>query len=138
MEIFQGWYKDGTEGTRDYRPTSALYLLMRCVFCFAFVAIMISMDNNGDFWGWYITGTIHVFLGAFFFTAKPYKRAWMNHVDGQILMLAGVFLLTVISDNKTMFVLGIVVAVIVLVISCLCTIIIMWMSAKTVTMDSCQ
>ena len=29
MDIFQGWFKDGTDGTRDYRPLSALYLLYR-------------------------------------------------------------------------------------------------------------
>ena len=28
-DIFQGWFKDGTEGTRDYRSLSALYLLFR-------------------------------------------------------------------------------------------------------------
>ena len=25
MDVFQGWYKDGTEGTRDYRYLSALF-----------------------------------------------------------------------------------------------------------------
>ena len=29
MDIFQGWYKDRTEGTSDYRSFSALYLLLR-------------------------------------------------------------------------------------------------------------
>jgi hypothetical protein len=29
MDMFQGWYKDGTEGTRDYRSVSALCLLLR-------------------------------------------------------------------------------------------------------------
>ena len=33
MDIFQGWYKDGTEGTHDYRPLSALYMVIRLVFC---------------------------------------------------------------------------------------------------------
>ena len=28
-DTFQGWYKDGTEGTYDYRPLSALYMLLR-------------------------------------------------------------------------------------------------------------
>ena len=28
-DTFQGWYKDGTEDTYDYRPLSALYMLLR-------------------------------------------------------------------------------------------------------------
>ena len=33
MEAFQGSYKDGTNGTRDYRAVSALYLVCRVVLC---------------------------------------------------------------------------------------------------------
>ena len=38
VDTFQGWYKDGTEGTYDYRTLSALYMLLR---------IGLAIDQNG-------------------------------------------------------------------------------------------
>ena len=90
MDIFQGWYKDGTEGTRDYRSVSALYLLMRSLSGGIFVAVI---KNYGSVTNWQIIGISHVFLGTLFLTLQPYKRAWMNHVDGVSLLLVGVLLL---------------------------------------------
>ncbi|MCG8622451.1 MAG: hypothetical protein MJE68_10710, partial [Proteobacteria bacterium] len=29
MDAFQGWYKDGTEGTQDYRSLSAVFMLLK-------------------------------------------------------------------------------------------------------------
>ena len=36
IEAFQGSYKDGTNGTRDYRAVSALYLVCRVVLWYKF------------------------------------------------------------------------------------------------------
>ena len=41
--------------------------------------------------GGLVTGMnqMHVFLATFFFIAKPYKKQWMNVVDGFTLTLIG-------------------------------------------------
>ena len=102
MDIFQGWYKDGTEGTRDYRSVSALYLLMRILSGGIFAAVLM---NYGSFTDWQIIGISHVFLGTFFLTFKPYKRDWMNHVDGVSLLVVGILLL-IETFNNQIFIIG--------------------------------
>ena len=101
MENFQGWYKDGTEGTRDYRSVSALYLLMRILSGGIFVAVII---NYGSIANWQIIGISHVFFGTLFLTLQPYKRGWMNHVDGVSLLVVGMLLLIEIFYNQTIFI----------------------------------
>ena len=124
MDIFQGWYKDGTEGTRDYRPLSSLYLLMRVAF--ACGCIVTVMNNNrsisSNFRGRFITGVVHILLGTFFFIAKPYKKAWMNRTDGQIIMVIGIFLLTDLYGDRNVFIVGTVTAMVILTFICLNTV----------------
>ena len=106
MDIFQGWYKDGTEGTRDYRSVSALYLLMRILCGGIFVGIIINGNKYGSITNWQIIGISHVFLGTFFLMLQPYRRGWMNHVDGVSLLAVGVLLLIETFDNQTIFIIG--------------------------------
>ena len=103
MDIFQGWYKDGTEGTRDYRSVSALYLLMRIFSGGIFAAVLM---NYGNITNWQIIGISHVFLGTLFLVLQPYKRGWMNHVDGVSLLAVGVLLLIETFNNQTIFIIG--------------------------------
>lgn len=91
MDVFQGWYKDGTEGTFDYRPLSALYMLLRIGLVGEFLTVIhISLQSGGEI-KWIATGIVHVLLGNFFLIAKPYKKRWMNIVDGLILTLFGFY-----------------------------------------------
>ena len=88
IDIFQGWYKDGIEGTQDFRSVSALYFLSRIVLtCLYILAIFYTFNNN---FRWYIVGLSHVFLGVFFFVAKPYKKNWINYIDGLLILWIGV------------------------------------------------
>ena len=87
MDTFQGWYKDGTEGTYDYRPLPALYMLLRIGLVGEFLTVVhISLQDGGEM-KWIVTGLLHVLLGNLFLIAKPYKKQWMNIVDGLILTL---------------------------------------------------
>ena len=91
MDTFQGWYKDGTEGTHDYRPLSALYMLLRVGLVGEFLTVVVlSPQSNGDL-KWFITGYFHILLGSLFLIAKPYKKKWMNNVDGLILTVIGIY-----------------------------------------------
>ena len=92
MDIFQGWYKDGTNGTRDYRYFFAFYLLLRIGLLCEFVVLFLVNYN----WKHMLTlkysctGVAHVLLGVLLYTIQPYKISWMNQVDGLILTTAGI------------------------------------------------
>ena len=91
MDTFQGWYKDGTEGTYDYRPLSALYMLLRVGLVGEFLTVIaLSPQSSGDL-KWFITGYFHIALGSLFLIAKPYKKKWMNNIDGLILTVIGIY-----------------------------------------------
>ena len=87
-DVFQGWFKDGTGGTRDYRVLSSLYLLLRVALCGTF--LIINAFRTWYYHTWYAYGACHIFLGTFFLIAKPYKKNWMNYIDGLIMDLIGV------------------------------------------------
>ena len=90
MVIFQGWYKDGTDGTCDYRPLSALYMLIRLAFA-ATHYVLLEPSEFRLFM--FVAGMLQVFLGMMFLIIKPYKIKWMSHTDGVFLILFGIFLL---------------------------------------------
>ena len=47
MDIFQEWYKDGTEGTRDYRFISGFYFLLRIgLVCQLVVMLLMAYSNR--------------------------------------------------------------------------------------------
>ena len=96
MDIFQGWYKDGTEGTRDYRPLSALYLLYRVALssAYAFQTLNNIYYNKYGFpRQWLVLGMFNVFLGMAFFILQPYKQKWISDFDGWVFTLAGTLML---------------------------------------------
>lgn len=100
VDIFQGHFKDGTNGTRDYRSLSALYLILKIVIGCQFVVAKISNHiTRYDFPIMMTLGIIHVFIGSFMFATRPYSKAWMNGLDGMILNLVGVILILVSYGN---------------------------------------
>ena len=112
-DIFQGWYKDGTGSTPDFRALSVLYFVMRIVLSSLFILLMFFSYN----YRWCIVGVFHVFLGMFFFVAKPYKKDWMNCIDGLVLLWIGVILLANLYENKAVFLCGIVLGVVLFVVA---------------------
>ena len=107
MDIFQGWYKDGTRDTRDYRPLSALCLLLRIGFGCEFIAMVLKeYKDSAVVWEWAALGVFHVMIGMFFYVAKPYKKDWMCHADGWIFTSVGILFLMGTSHNKVIYILG--------------------------------
>ena len=45
MDTFQGYYKDGTNGTRDYRYFVALFLILRVIVNISLVLCVIIFSN---------------------------------------------------------------------------------------------
>ena len=106
MDVFQGWYKDGTEGTYDYRPLSALYMIMRIVFSYAYLKLLVS--NYVEYPPFdVLVGLLYVFLRMMFHAFKPYKVNWMNHTDNVICLLMAFLLLTYTLKIKTIYYIGI-------------------------------
>ena len=93
MDVFQGWYKDGTNGTRDYRALSALYMILRiCVVAGDLIFKMFQYESRLDSLEWNLPLILYVGLGCFFLVVKPYKKSWMNTVDGLVLILLGMIM----------------------------------------------
>ena len=88
MDTFQGWYKDGTKGTRDFRWVSAMYLLLRIGFVGQCMATVLLQNINQLFW--VLPGIFFISLSLFYTVAQPYKIQWMNNIDGVVLAVLGI------------------------------------------------
>ena len=110
MDVFQGWYKDGTENSLDYRPLSALYMILRIIIS---CIIGATLDNQIR-QKWIVVGLLHVGLGTVFLILKPYKKKWMNHIDGILLLLLGAFTIVRLLEERIFFIAGIATALIVI------------------------
>ena len=103
MDTFQGWYKDGTEGTYDYRPLSALYMLLRIGLVAEYLTVIgLNIYSSGEL-KWYLTGLMHVFLATFFLIAKPYKKQRMNIIDGFTLTFIGLCCIIIPQPWQNLF-----------------------------------
>ena len=99
MDIFHGPFKDGTEGTPDYRYFSALYLLLRIGNgLYIFVEYLTNYSHNFNRDKLLASALFHVFLGMILLIIKPYKKVWMSHFDGLIFISTGVFLIFIATS----------------------------------------
>ena len=119
-DIFHGWYKDGTEGTRDFRAISALNFLLRIALSSVYILLLFHSYYP---YGWYFISLSHVFLAAFFLVAKPYKKKWMNYIDGLLILWIGVLVYVHLFVRKALFFAGIlfgpILFVVVFILKCL-------------------
>ena len=99
MDVFQGWFKDGTEGTVDYRFLSAFFLILRIAHGGKIIVITLLVDKKERVLMQAILGIVHVSMGVLFFILKPYKKVWMSNVDGIIFTLVGCYILMEIFNN---------------------------------------
>ena len=77
MEAFQGYYRDGSDGGRDYRFFASIYILMRTV-----LLILQQVSPSSAL----ITVLIlSMLVGVIYATVRPYKQNIFNIIDGFIL-----------------------------------------------------
>jgi len=87
MEAFQGQYKDGTNGTQDFRMVSALYLIFRIAALLQYFGNQISYDV----YVWLTTAVVlAVHSSLFISNIRPYKRDHSNTVDSLLLALLSI------------------------------------------------
>ena len=83
-DSFQGCYKDGTNGTRDYRWFSGLHLLLRFI-----VILFFDLSNYYKVATLFITFTIALYM-VLVATCQPYKKDL--HMKTDMLLLLGLLL----------------------------------------------
>ena len=86
MEAFQGHYKDGTNGTWDFRMVSALYLIFRCLNVLSFFD---SHSNSIHAFTWLRSSILFVSTSLFFAIIRPYKVNYFNAIDSFLLVILG-------------------------------------------------
>ena len=82
VESFQGQYKDGTNGTRDFRTVSASFLILRILYLTMFVNPHRSNPPTSVY-------ACIAFAGAtgFYAVTRPYRSNIRNNIDILILLL---------------------------------------------------
>ena len=80
VDAFQGHYKDGTNGTPDWRCFSGLYLIFRII------AIATNVLPNMKYKTMY-RFTCYSSASLFFGLLQPYKESWINYWDSIAFML---------------------------------------------------
>ena len=73
MDVFQGTFKDGTNGTRDYRSFSGLFLL------FEFFIFVIFSQTMSSFY-YPIASIVILVYCVLFITFQPYKHKLHNNI----------------------------------------------------------
>ena len=79
-DVFQGCYKDGTNGTRDYRYFAGLYFLLRIVIVILTVFSILTISP----------ALVYLIASLSFTLFQPYKKRVYNVVDSLILALLAV------------------------------------------------
>lgn len=92
VESFQGWFKDGTEGTRDFRLISCINPLLRIIFGLTVALVYVFVDPvSGYYYGrWFLIGLTFIVTSLLFSIAKPYKLEYMNSLETLLYSLLGV------------------------------------------------
>ena len=110
VESFQGQYKDGTNGTRDFRMISASFLIIRILIIFTFL--------NRNYHTWSLSYQIALFASVtcIYAIIRPYKFNYMTMVDILILFLAEMLSLATTNPKTKHFTKLILVSTLVLLV----------------------
>ena len=121
MDTFQGWYKDGTEGTKDYRFFSAFFLVVRIAHGGKIITLAL-LDNKKEHMliQDMLVRIFQISMGILFFTLKPYKKIWMSNVDGIIFTLVGCYILIEPLNNKIIYVSVVIIMTLIIAFTLIC------------------
>ena len=90
VESFHGQYKDGTNGTHDFRMVSASFLILRIVILVLFLNCHRLSSHTSQ-----LQCAAYVCFTCFYAITRPYKVNFMNNVDIVILFLLEIFSLAI-------------------------------------------
>ena len=86
VESFQGQYKDGTNGTRDFRMVSAFFLILRILIVASFSPHRWSPWSTSE-----LRGVLFVIVCSLYAILRPYRLNYRNNVDILTLALLTIF-----------------------------------------------
>ena len=87
LEIFQGWFKTGEDGSFDFRFIAAVFPILKCllgVWVLVLTGLIYRTRNI-----WLIPSMLFQGIGLFFAIFRPYRREAMNMYDSLLLSLIG-------------------------------------------------
>jgi len=90
VEAFQGCYKNGVSEGWDFRSMSGVYMLLR----YALLLVNYRMVPQI---GWLLRALMFLSLSTLILAVQPYKKRYMNVIDGLLLALLGVLSLLLIT-----------------------------------------
>ena len=82
VESFQGQYKDGTNGTYDFRAISASFLILRITILTNFQLRSEMLSTSAE-----LICAFCICASCFYAIARPYKENFRNFIDILILFL---------------------------------------------------
>ncbi len=94
MDAFHNGYKNGTEGTRDYRYLSVAYLLMR-IFCFIIAALTLT----SVIMTYFIVGVQFAVFAILISILKPYKVSRATAVDVVLNLAVSIFSFSAVANQ---------------------------------------
>jgi len=96
MEAFQGQYKDGTNGTWDFRMVSALYFIFRITVLLTYSSNHNSFDHA---YHWLTMAIVSVCTLLFFAIVRLYKVNHLNTIDTLLLALMSIQVLIIVISK---------------------------------------
>ena len=96
VESFQGQYKDGTNGTRDFRMVSASFLILRILILFSFL----PPHHQCTWTSSKLQSGFFVVVSRLYAFMRPYKQNFRNNVDTFMLGLLAILSLTFLSGTN--------------------------------------
>ncbi len=83
LDTFQGHYKDGTNGTRDYRAASCISFILR-------IPVYYLLNKNLQYSAQYRFLAFLLLLTAFFYSiVQPCKKRYVNNMESILYGIAG-------------------------------------------------
>ena len=95
VESFQGQYKDGTNGTRDFRMFSASFLILRILILALFINHNRLPAHTSEMQGVFVACATCIYA-----ITRPYKLNFMNNVDIVILFLLEILIFVTSTYSK--------------------------------------
>ena len=94
-DVFQGCYKNRTDGKYDYRYFAAFYSILRIII------LLVNVHNNPHKTGWTLSTAVLIIGSLLFALLRPYKKNWLNVLDSVLLASLGLAALWVFYSIDT-------------------------------------
>ena len=92
VDAFQGHYKDGTNGTRDYRAMASSQFLIRVLLAYNYLSLNTGMQ---------ISSIPLTCMSICYLSFRPYKKKYMNITEGLLYCLAAILINILAGSSNT-------------------------------------